>query len=110
MLRVQVEGYPTILYFKNGVEQWKYAGGREQANFVDYMKNPTAPPPPPPPEAKWSQVDSLLTCHVMRVMRVMLSCHHSNTFLIQLQWFILMNFNRKPRALLIWVMHHSPNF
>jgi protein disulfide-isomerase-like protein len=54
----KVEGYPTIIYFKDGKEAFKYTAGRKEKDFVDFMRNPVEPPPPPPPEKKWSEEPS----------------------------------------------------
>jgi len=56
--RFGVTGYPTIIYFKDGKEAFKYTEGRKEKDFVSFMKDPKEPPPPPPPEPAWSETSS----------------------------------------------------
>ncbi|XP_013389215.1 protein disulfide-isomerase A5-like [Lingula anatina] len=58
-----VSGYPTFKYYNYGKNPQQYQGGREEADFVNFMKDPNNPegstPPPPPqqtPEEQWADV------------------------------------------------------
>ncbi|XP_060583219.1 protein disulfide-isomerase A5-like [Ruditapes philippinarum] len=57
-----VSGYPTFKYFNYGKNAQKYMGGREEPDFIKFMKDPlnTEPepskPPSPSPEEHWSDV------------------------------------------------------
>jgi len=53
-----VKSYPTLVYYKNGKQEFNYGAGRDKAAFVEFMKDPKAPPPPPPPEPAWSDTKS----------------------------------------------------
>ncbi|KAK2570032.1 Protein disulfide-isomerase A5 [Acropora cervicornis] len=53
-----VNGYPTFRYFNYGKKDFKYMGGREAKDFMQFMENPREGPPPPPPEPQWSDVPS----------------------------------------------------
>lgn len=57
-----VKGYPSIKYFNYFKNSKPYEGGRSEADFVAFMKDPqnplsTAPPIPPSPEEQWSAVE-----------------------------------------------------
>ena len=52
-----VNGYPTLKYFKNGEFEFDI-NLREESELVDFMKNPKKPPPPPPPEKAWAEEES----------------------------------------------------
>ncbi|XP_052091657.1 protein disulfide-isomerase A5-like [Mytilus californianus] len=54
----KVQGYPTIKYFKNGIESFEYSGGRKVTDLVSFMKNPQPAAPTPPPEPEWSSIKS----------------------------------------------------
>ncbi|KAK2166678.1 hypothetical protein NP493_1310g00031 [Ridgeia piscesae] len=56
-----VSGYPTFVYFNYGKNSMKYTGGREEADFLKFMKDPLNPgaaeaPAPPPPEEQWAEI------------------------------------------------------
>jgi len=59
--RFDVKGYPTIIYFKDGKQEFQYSLGRKKDDFLGFMRNPSAPPPPPPPEPQWSDTPSKVT-------------------------------------------------
>jgi len=56
--RFGVKGFPTIKYFKDGVEAFDAGDAREEAAILKFMANPQEPPPPPPPEAPWREEES----------------------------------------------------
>lgn len=56
--RFDVQGYPTVKYFKNGELSFEVGTAREEDAIVNFMKDPKEPPPPPPPEKPWSEVES----------------------------------------------------
>ena len=41
--RFEIRGFPTLRYFRRGVNAAAYEGSRRADDFVDYMRNP--PPP-----------------------------------------------------------------
>ncbi|KAL4228418.1 Protein disulfide-isomerase A5 [Mactra antiquata] len=55
-----VSGYPTFKYFNYGKNSQKYMGGREEPDFIKFMKDPlntdTSAPPAPSQEEHWSDV------------------------------------------------------
>ena len=68
----EVTGYPTFKYFNYGKNDQKYAGGREKADFVNFMKDPTnplssMPPPPPSPEENWHDTPGSENIHHLSV-------------------------------------------
>ena len=56
--KFEVQGYPTVKYFKNGELEFDVGSLRESAAIVDFMKEPSEPLPPPPPETPWSEEES----------------------------------------------------
>lgn len=56
--RFEVQGYPTVKYFKDGELAFDVGTVREEDSIVDFMKDPKEPPPPPPPEKPWSEEES----------------------------------------------------
>nr|XP_034307148.1 protein disulfide-isomerase A5-like isoform X2 [Crassostrea gigas] len=65
----EVTGYPTLKYFNYGKNPQNYMGGREEADFVKFMKDPSnpgaTPPPPPadPPEKQWADIKGMENLH-----------------------------------------------
>lgn len=55
--KFNVNGYPTLKYFKNGDFQFD-VNLREEVELLNFMRDPKKPPPPPPPEKPWSEEDS----------------------------------------------------
>ncbi|KAI0233262.1 Protein disulfide-isomerase A5 [Lamellibrachia satsuma] len=56
-----VSGYPTFVYFNYGKNSQKYTGGREEPDFLKFMKDPLNPgaaeaPAPPGPEEQWAEI------------------------------------------------------
>lgn len=45
--RFGVRGFPTLKYFKDGKEEFKYGAGRSKEDIIEFMKDPKAPPPKP---------------------------------------------------------------
>ncbi|XP_071493170.1 protein disulfide-isomerase A5-like [Diadema antillarum] len=56
--RFEIKGFPTIKYFKNGVEDIQYSGGRTTDALLEFMRDPSNMPPPPSAEPAWSDVPS----------------------------------------------------
>eukprot|EP00163_Fabomonas_tropica_P008460 TRINITY_DN1813_c0_g1_i9.p2 TRINITY_DN1813_c0_g1~~TRINITY_DN1813_c0_g1_i9.p2 ORF type:complete len:487 (+),score=93.92 TRINITY_DN1813_c0_g1_i9:662-2122(+) len=52
-----VTGYPTLVYFKDGADEFKWTG-RSEDDLRQFLADPQPPPPPPPPEPKWSEQPS----------------------------------------------------
>jgi protein disulfide-isomerase-like protein len=55
--RFTIKGYPTVKYFRDGVEAWDI-NVRTGDKVVEFMKDPKQPPPPPPEEVPWESVPS----------------------------------------------------
>lgn len=58
---LNITGFPTLLYFKNGEKIFDYAGGRDKDGLVEWMRNPKSVeemPPPEDSEPAWSEVES----------------------------------------------------
>ncbi|KAL8572134.1 hypothetical protein ACOMHN_052931 [Nucella lapillus] len=55
-----VTGYPTFKYFNYNKNTQKYMGGREENDFVNFMRDPLSPSPAPPtaakPEEDWADI------------------------------------------------------
>lgn len=56
--RFEVQGYPTVKYFKDGELAFDAGNVRDEEAIVNFMKDPKEPPPPPPPEKAWSEEES----------------------------------------------------
>jgi len=56
--RFDVQGYPTLKYFKDGELAFDAGNVRDEEAIINFMKNPAEPPPPPPPEKAWSEEES----------------------------------------------------
>lgn len=74
-----VTGYPTFKYFNYGKSSQKYMGGREEPDFVKFMKDPLSTetpqqPPAPAPEEQWMDIDGHEHLHY-------LGAHNFDTFL-----------------------------
>ncbi|KAI8497165.1 Protein disulfide-isomerase A5 [Branchiostoma belcheri] len=52
-----ITGFPTILYFENGKQKYKYGGENNKQGIIDWMKDPQ-PPVEKAPEPEWSDADS----------------------------------------------------
>ncbi|KAJ8307304.1 hypothetical protein KUTeg_015388 [Tegillarca granosa] len=67
----EVTGYPTFKYFKYGKNPQNYMGGREEADFVNFMKDPQnpgavpTPPPAEPPEKQWADSPGFENLHFL---------------------------------------------
>ncbi|XP_052805194.1 protein disulfide-isomerase A5-like [Mya arenaria] len=66
-----VNGYPTFKYFNYGKNSQKYMGGREEADFIKFMRDPlnTDPEPSKPPapsqEEHWNDVAGYENIHFL---------------------------------------------
>ncbi|KAL3836941.1 hypothetical protein ACJMK2_022344, partial [Sinanodonta woodiana] len=65
-----VTGYPTFKYFNYGKNEQKYMGGREEQDFVNFMKDPLNPvvtpaptPASPPPQEQWADIEGQENLH-----------------------------------------------
>lgn len=52
-----ITGFPTLLYFENGVMKYQYEGENKQKALVDFMHSPSEPAPKIK-EPEWSETDS----------------------------------------------------
>ncbi|XP_020917391.1 protein disulfide-isomerase A5 [Exaiptasia diaphana] len=57
-MKYNITGFPTVIYFVNGEEKYKYSGKYEKDALVEWLKNPSAPPPKEEEEEQWSDVPS----------------------------------------------------
>ena len=58
---LNITGFPTLIYFKDGAKIFDYAGGRDRAGIVEWMRNPRSAEETPPPEdaePAWSDTES----------------------------------------------------
>eukprot|EP01104_Vermistella_antarctica_P018919 TRINITY_DN718_c0_g1_i3.p1 TRINITY_DN718_c0_g1~~TRINITY_DN718_c0_g1_i3.p1 ORF type:complete len:520 (+),score=118.10 TRINITY_DN718_c0_g1_i3:88-1647(+) len=53
-----VDGYPTLMFFRNGKYQFNFHGSRSEAGLIKFMTDPSAPAAAPPPEPGWSAIKS----------------------------------------------------
>ena len=55
-----ITGFPTLIYFENGRKKYDYAGGRDKAGIVDWLRNPRPREEmmPPEDEKPWNEVRS----------------------------------------------------
>lgn len=55
-----VTGFPTLIYFKDGMMQYDYSGGRDEESIIKWMKNPQPPAEQETPqqEPEWSEEKS----------------------------------------------------
>eukprot|EP00118_Oscarella_pearsei_P015366 m.138527 g.138527 ORF g.138527 m.138527 type:complete len:765 (+) comp38247_c0_seq18:43-2337(+) len=57
----EVQGFPSLKYFRNGEMAFNYEGGRSAADIRTFMNDPQSSSPPSPPteeEPKWSDTPS----------------------------------------------------
>ncbi|KAB0802017.1 hypothetical protein PPYR_04203 [Photinus pyralis] len=52
-----ITGFPTLLYYSNGVMKYQYEGENNKEGIISFMQNPHAPPVKVV-ESEWSDVDS----------------------------------------------------
>lgn len=52
-----ITGFPTMLYFENGIQKFVYEGENNKNGLAGFMKNPSKPPEKPK-EEDWSAVES----------------------------------------------------
>ncbi|CAH3172769.1 unnamed protein product [Porites evermanni] len=55
--KYNITGFPTLIYFENGEEKYRYGGKHDKDSLVEWMRNP-APATAPPKEEEWSDVPS----------------------------------------------------
>ena len=58
---LNITGFPTLIYFKNGQKIYDYAGGRDKDGIIEWMRNPRSAEEMPAPESSepaWSEVES----------------------------------------------------
>ena len=58
---LNITGFPTIIYFKNGQKIFDYAGGRDKNGIVEWMRNPRSAEemtPSQDSDPAWSEVES----------------------------------------------------
>ncbi len=63
--KYNITGFPTLLYFENGVMQYPYPGDNNRAAIVNFLKNPKPEAEKKEPEKEWkdepSEVNHLTT-------------------------------------------------
>lgn len=55
--QLNITGFPTLIYFDDGEEKYRYSGKHDKDSLVEWMRNP-APSTPPPKEEEWSDIPS----------------------------------------------------
>lgn len=60
-----ITGFPTIIYFENGVQKSIYEGENNKDGIVSFMKNPNAPPPTKQKEADWASDPNSEIVHLL---------------------------------------------
>uniref|UniRef100_A0A0A9YNZ9 Protein disulfide-isomerase A5 n=2 Tax=Lygus hesperus TaxID=30085 RepID=A0A0A9YNZ9_LYGHE len=50
-----ITGFPTLLYFKNGIVQYTYEGNNKKEDIVRFMKDPSSKPPK---EEDWADAEN----------------------------------------------------
>ena len=55
VLQDYVQGFPTVVFFKNGNKTFEHPGLRKEPDIMKFMKDPKEPPAPAPEEASWSE-------------------------------------------------------
>lgn len=55
--KFNITGFPTLIYFENGEEKYRYQGKHDKDSLVEWMRNP-APSTPPAKEEEWSDIPS----------------------------------------------------
>ena len=51
-------GFPTILYFENGVQQYPYPGDNNKAAIISFLKDPKPEVAKKAPEKEWKDEPS----------------------------------------------------
>lgn len=59
-----ITGFPTLIYFENGIAKHTYDGENTKNGIVTFMKNPTAPPPTKPTEPDWASDENSEIVHL----------------------------------------------
>lgn len=60
-----ITGFPTIIYFENGVQKQIYEGDNNKDGIISFMKNPNATPPKKEEEADWATDPNSEIVHLM---------------------------------------------
>ena len=58
---LNITGFPTLIYFKNGERKFDFTGGRDKDGIIEWMRNPRSAEEATPPqdsEPAWSEVES----------------------------------------------------
>lgn len=55
--KFNITGFPTLIYFENGIRRFNYEGDNNKQSIIDFMKNPTAAPVKPV-ETEWSAMEN----------------------------------------------------
>lgn len=53
-----ISGFPTVLYFEDGIKKYDYSGGRDMEGIIEWMNNPQPPAEQPAQsqaEVEWSE-------------------------------------------------------
>lgn len=56
--KYNITGFPTLIYFENGEEKYRYQGKYDKDSIVDWMRNPTPSAPPRKEEDEWKDEPS----------------------------------------------------
>ena len=56
--KYNITGFPTILYFENGVMQYAYPGDNNRAGIVSFLKDPKPEAEVKTPEKEWKDEPS----------------------------------------------------
>ncbi|XP_015771898.1 PREDICTED: LOW QUALITY PROTEIN: protein disulfide-isomerase A5-like [Acropora digitifera] len=56
--KYNITGFPTLIYFENGEEKYRYQGKYDKDSIVDWMRNPTPSAPPRKEEDQWKDEPS----------------------------------------------------
>ena len=56
--KYNITGFPTLIYFENGVMQYAYPGENNRAALVNFLKNPKPEAEAKPKETEWKDEPS----------------------------------------------------
>ena len=56
--KYNITGFPTLIYFENGVMQYGYPGENNRASLVNFLKNPKPEAEEKPKETEWKDEPS----------------------------------------------------
>jgi len=56
--KYNITGFPTLIYFENGVMQYNYPGENNKASLINFLKNPKPEAEEKPKESEWKDEPS----------------------------------------------------